>query len=213
MAESKRMMEKEVDFMKKKGAPKSMIKHEMAEAKSAKKPKKFLAGGITGGPTYTPPSSRTFGENARMAKDLRSQLAATKAQKGAMSAADYQNAMGNLRTQLSDVRARQNIGRSDPVLAARMAEFKPLSQQAQALRSQIAAQKAAPSAKGAAQRATMQDLRGQLGALRTQLAPMRTGISTFTKPGMKKGGEVKGNASGSSIDGRAVKGKTKTRYI
>jgi hypothetical protein len=32
MAESKAMMKKEVDFMKKKGAPKSMIKHEMKEA-------------------------------------------------------------------------------------------------------------------------------------------------------------------------------------
>ena len=33
MKESKEMMKKEVAFMKKKGAPKSMIKHEMAEAK------------------------------------------------------------------------------------------------------------------------------------------------------------------------------------
>ena len=33
MKESKAMMKKEVAFMKKKGAPKSMIKHEMAEAK------------------------------------------------------------------------------------------------------------------------------------------------------------------------------------
>ena len=32
MAESKSMMKKEVSFMKKKGAPKSMMKHEMAEA-------------------------------------------------------------------------------------------------------------------------------------------------------------------------------------
>ena len=31
--ESKQMMKKEVAFMKKKGAPKSMLKHEMAEAK------------------------------------------------------------------------------------------------------------------------------------------------------------------------------------
>ncbi len=35
MKESKAMMKKEVDFMKKKGAPKSMVKHEMAEAKFA----------------------------------------------------------------------------------------------------------------------------------------------------------------------------------
>lgn len=36
MKESKAMMKKEVDFMKKKGAPKAMIKHEMAEAKMKK---------------------------------------------------------------------------------------------------------------------------------------------------------------------------------
>jgi len=41
MKESKAMMKKEVDFMKKKGAPKAMIKHEMAEAKM----KKFGNGG------------------------------------------------------------------------------------------------------------------------------------------------------------------------
>jgi hypothetical protein len=40
MKESKAMMAKEVNFMKKKGAPKSMVKHEMAEAKMAK-------GGVT----------------------------------------------------------------------------------------------------------------------------------------------------------------------
>jgi hypothetical protein len=36
MKESKKMVKKEVAFMKKKGAPKSMIKHEMAEAKGMK---------------------------------------------------------------------------------------------------------------------------------------------------------------------------------
>ena len=37
MAESKAMMKKEVSFMKKKGAPKSMIKHEQAEMGAMKK--------------------------------------------------------------------------------------------------------------------------------------------------------------------------------
>jgi hypothetical protein len=37
MAESKKMVGKEVAFMKKKGAPKSMIKHEEAEMKGMKK--------------------------------------------------------------------------------------------------------------------------------------------------------------------------------
>ena len=41
MKESKMMVKKEVEFMKKKGAPKSMIKHEMAEAKG----KPFAKGG------------------------------------------------------------------------------------------------------------------------------------------------------------------------
>ena len=37
MKESKAMMKKEVSFMKKKGAPKSMIKHEESEMKGMKK--------------------------------------------------------------------------------------------------------------------------------------------------------------------------------
>lgn len=44
MKESPAMMKKEVAFMKKKGAPKSMIQHEMAEAKGMKK---FASGGYT----------------------------------------------------------------------------------------------------------------------------------------------------------------------
>lgn len=43
MKDSKMMMAKEVSFMKKKGAPKSMIKHEMAEY--GMKPKKYSKGG------------------------------------------------------------------------------------------------------------------------------------------------------------------------
>jgi len=37
MKESKAMVKKEIDFMKKKGAPKSMVKHEMSEAKKMAK--------------------------------------------------------------------------------------------------------------------------------------------------------------------------------
>ena len=43
MKESKAMVGKEIAFMKKKGAPKSMIKHEKAEAKG----KPFAGGGMT----------------------------------------------------------------------------------------------------------------------------------------------------------------------
>ena len=51
MKESKAMMKKEVAFMKKKGAPKSMVKHEMAEAgmKKGGKVKKYAAGGLAAG--------------------------------------------------------------------------------------------------------------------------------------------------------------------
>lgn len=37
MKESKAMVKKEIDFMKKKGAPKSMVKHETSEAKKMAK--------------------------------------------------------------------------------------------------------------------------------------------------------------------------------
>ena len=50
MAESKKMVAKEVAFMKKKGAPKSMVKHEMGEMGAMKKggmaTKKYANGGM-----------------------------------------------------------------------------------------------------------------------------------------------------------------------
>ena len=51
MKESKAMMKKEVSFMKKKGAPASMVKHEMAEAgmKYGGKVKKMASGGLAAG--------------------------------------------------------------------------------------------------------------------------------------------------------------------
>jgi hypothetical protein len=51
MKESKAMMKKEVAFMKKKGAPKSMVKHEMAEAgmNYGGKVKKMASGGLAAG--------------------------------------------------------------------------------------------------------------------------------------------------------------------
>jgi hypothetical protein len=44
--ESKKMVGKEIAFMKKKGAPKSMIKHEMSEMKGMKK---MATGGLAAG--------------------------------------------------------------------------------------------------------------------------------------------------------------------
>jgi hypothetical protein len=51
MKESKAMVKKEIGFMKKKGAPKSMVKHEMAEAgmKKGGGVKKYAAGGLAAG--------------------------------------------------------------------------------------------------------------------------------------------------------------------
>ena len=51
MKESKGMMKKEISFMKAKGAPKSMVKHEMAEAgmKYGGKVKKMASGGLAAG--------------------------------------------------------------------------------------------------------------------------------------------------------------------
>lgn len=51
MKESKAMAKKEVSFMQKKGAPKSMIKHEKAEMMGMKKGgmKKMAAGGLAAG--------------------------------------------------------------------------------------------------------------------------------------------------------------------
>jgi hypothetical protein len=50
MKESKEMMKKEVSFMKKKGAPKAMVKHEMAEMKGMSKGgKAYAAGGLSAG--------------------------------------------------------------------------------------------------------------------------------------------------------------------
>ena len=51
MKESKKMVAKEIGFMKAKGAPKSMVKHEMAEAgmKKGGKVKKMAGGGLAAG--------------------------------------------------------------------------------------------------------------------------------------------------------------------
>ena len=68
MKESKAMMGKEVAFMKKKGAPKSMIKHEMAEAKGMKKGgKAYSAGGYTRAADGVAKKGKTVGKQVKMA--------------------------------------------------------------------------------------------------------------------------------------------------
>jgi hypothetical protein len=53
--ESKAMMKKEIGFMKKAGAPKSMIKHEEKEYGMKKGGKKMATGGVTNAPTPAKP--------------------------------------------------------------------------------------------------------------------------------------------------------------
>jgi hypothetical protein len=64
MKESPAMMKKEVAFMKKKGAPKSMIKHEMAEAKGMKK---FASGGYTRAADGVAKKGKTKAKQIKMA--------------------------------------------------------------------------------------------------------------------------------------------------
>lgn len=67
MKESKAMMGKEVAFMKKKGAPASMVKHEMAEMKGMKKGgKAYSAGGYTRAADGIAQKGKTKGKQVRM---------------------------------------------------------------------------------------------------------------------------------------------------
>ena len=66
MKESKKMMAKEVSFMKKKGAPKSMIKHEMAEAGMKSGGKAYSAGGYTRSADGVAKKGKTRGTMVKM---------------------------------------------------------------------------------------------------------------------------------------------------
>ena len=78
MKESKEMMKKEVSFMKKKGAPKSMIKHEMKEAGMKKMALGGMAAGMARGmgSRSQASSARPAAEMSRMAGMARSMKAA-----------------------------------------------------------------------------------------------------------------------------------------
>jgi len=68
MKESKAMMGKEVAFMKKKGAPKAMVKHEMAEMKGMKHGgKAYSAGGYTRAADGIAKKGKTRGKQVKMA--------------------------------------------------------------------------------------------------------------------------------------------------
>jgi hypothetical protein len=63
MAESKKMVKKEVEFFKKKGAPKSMVKHEEAEMKGMKMAK----GGFTRAADGVAKKGKTKAKQVKMA--------------------------------------------------------------------------------------------------------------------------------------------------
>jgi len=67
MKESKKMVGKEIAFMKKKGAPKAMVKHEMAEMKGMKSGgKAYAAGGYTRAADGIAKKGKTKGTQVRM---------------------------------------------------------------------------------------------------------------------------------------------------
>ena len=66
MKESKAMMGKEVAFMKKKGAPKSMVKHEMAEMGMKKGGKAYSSGGYTRAADGIAKKGKTKGKQIKM---------------------------------------------------------------------------------------------------------------------------------------------------
>ena len=67
MKESKAMVKKEVEFMKKKGAPKSMVKHEAAEMATMKKGgKAYSAGGYTRSADGVAKKGKTRGTMVKM---------------------------------------------------------------------------------------------------------------------------------------------------
>ena len=66
MKESKAMIGKEVAFMKKKGAPKAMVRHEMAEMGMKKGGKAYSAGGYTRAADGIAKKGKTKGTQVKM---------------------------------------------------------------------------------------------------------------------------------------------------
>ena len=106
MKESKSMMRKELSFMKKKGAPKSMVKHEEAEMEG-KKMRKFAAGGTS----YAD----------RMAAIRNKSDAATAASRQASDAKNAPNAKVTAMRSSLDAKIAANRQASDAKEAARRA--------------------------------------------------------------------------------------------
>ena len=157
MKESKAMMRKEVSFMKKKGAPKSMIKHEESEMKGKKMPK-FAAGGAS----YAD----------RMAAIRNKSDAATAASRQASDAKNAPNAKVTAMRSSLDAKIAANRQASDAKEAARRAAA--VAARKPPVSAPPAARPAAPSG-GAAMPVS------GMGAAGGTQAMMRKGGSVFRK--------------------------------
>ena len=85
MKESKAMVAKEVSFMKKKGAPKSMIKHEMDEMCGGGKVKKMASGGMTSMKMKETTGPRTMGKDVEAGSNMKMPFGQAAVQKRGMT--------------------------------------------------------------------------------------------------------------------------------
>ncbi len=184
MKESKAMVKKEIGFMKKKGAPKSMIKHEMKEAGM----KKMASGGLAAGHKSADGiahKGKTKGKEVKMAFGG----AAVKAVGSAVKKAAAPMQM-------------QNAARS----AAAQAAPKPNSQQLQFMSDKLRGLPMKPSTGG------MTGIGSQM-AKNPQMRKSMAGLGAAVA-GKMMGKKAGGLAAGhKEADGVAKKGKTKAMQV
>ena len=231
MKESKAMMRKEVSFMKKKGAPKSMIKHEEAEMEG-KKMRKFAVGGmgLQKRQFGTGPGQKPMPKHIGKAiTDRGKAILARPTPKfavGGMTAAQKAASSQRIATKLGREYQGYKPG-GDPRAAQRAVMASPPTPPAKP--SGIGSM---PGASGGQANAQLEALRnrasaapsGGMGGAGGMQAMMRKGGSVFRKAadgvahkGKTKGKMVKMREGGSvfrkSADGIASKGKTKGKMV
>jgi hypothetical protein len=224
MNESKAMMKREVSFMKKKGAPKSMIEHEEAEMKS-KKVDKFSAGGmgLQKRQFGTGPGQKPMPKHLGKAITDRGKaiLGSPKPKFAAGGKTPYVPgaAMARLQSKIDAANARRDAFRQANSVEARAAAQRAARAKGRAeLDARAAAARAPTPAGGAANPVS------GMGAAGGTQAGMRKGGSVFRKgadgvahKGKTKGTMVKMREGGSvfrkGADGIASKGKTKGTMV
>jgi len=206
MKESKEMMKKEVSFMKKKGAPKSMIKHEMKEA--GMKPKaKYMSFTEKGKPAGMKPVQMAMGGMAAgaasAARGMGVKLSSAGTQAQMQAAARAQPKKSGL----------TGIGPSKTVADNLADRAKALSQMSPQQRRDASA-----SYKQYQQQKSVGNMGSQSAS--NQMRGVIGPLAAATARGMmKKGGAVKKMAGGGlsaghkSADGVAKKGKTDTKQV